>query len=104
VESIKFSNGVIWTEAQLWNAYLTQAAATNDALEGTDVANTIRGGLGNDYLNGRDGADTYLFNRGDGQDTLYDDSNDSVNWRDRTATAPIIFYRSYFRIARKMHL
>ncbi len=77
VESIKFSNGVTWTEAQLWNAYLTLGAATNDTLEGTAANDTIQGGLGNDYLDGKAGADTYLFNRGDGQDTLNDSSNDT---------------------------
>ncbi|NJR48460.1 MAG: hypothetical protein HC780_01780 [Leptolyngbyaceae cyanobacterium CSU_1_3] len=77
VESIKFSDGVTWTEAQIWNAYLTLGAATNDTLEGTSLSNTIRGGLGTDYLDGRAGADLYLFNRGDGQDTLNDSSSDT---------------------------
>ncbi|MCP2728510.1 calcium-binding protein, partial [Limnofasciculus baicalensis] len=77
VESVQFSNGVTWSEAQLWNAYLTLGAATNDTLEGTTANDTIRGGLGTDYLNGRDGADTYQFNLGDGQDTLNDSSNDT---------------------------
>jgi Ca2+-binding RTX toxin-like protein len=76
VESVKFSDGVTWTEEQLWNAYLTTGAASNDTLEGTDLNNTIKGGVGTDYLDGRGGADTYLFNRGDGQDTLYDRSLD----------------------------
>ncbi|RUT08855.1 hypothetical protein DSM106972_009080 [Dulcicalothrix desertica PCC 7102] len=48
--------------------YLTQT------LEGTNLNNTIKGGVGTDYLDGRGGADTYLFNRGDGQDTLFDSS------------------------------
>ncbi|HAJ60545.1 MAG TPA: hypothetical protein DCP31_15820, partial [Cyanobacteria bacterium UBA8543] len=60
VESIQFSNGVIWTEAQLWNAYLTLGAATNDTLEGTSAGDTIRGGVGTDYLDGKAGADNYL--------------------------------------------
>ncbi|HAX86638.1 MAG TPA: hypothetical protein DCY91_10305 [Cyanobacteria bacterium UBA11370] len=37
----------------------------------------MSGLAGNDVLNGKAGADTYLFNRGDGQDTLNDDSNDT---------------------------
>lgn len=48
-----------------------------DSLRGTSAGDRIRGGLGNDYLNGGAGADTYLFNRGDGQDTLDDSSNDT---------------------------
>jgi Ca2+-binding RTX toxin-like protein len=74
VERVKFSNGVTWTEEQLWNAYLKTGTASNDTLEGTNLNNTIKGGVGTDYLDGRGGADTYLFNRGDGQDTLYDSS------------------------------
>ncbi|MCA1990455.1 MAG: hypothetical protein LDL41_00170, partial [Coleofasciculus sp. S288] len=77
VESIQFSNGVTWSEAQLWNAYLTLGAATNDTLTGTSASNTIVGGVGTDYLNGGAGGDTYLFNLGDGQDTLDDNSNDT---------------------------
>ncbi|WP_325052146.1 calcium-binding protein, partial [Dulcicalothrix desertica] len=37
VESITFSDGVTWNEDQLWNAYLTQGAASNDTLEGTNL-------------------------------------------------------------------
>jgi Ca2+-binding RTX toxin-like protein len=77
VESVQFSNGVTWSEAQVWNAYLTLGASTDDVLTGTSANDTIRGGLGTDYLNGQAGADTYQFNRGDGQDTLDDESNDT---------------------------
>ena len=35
-------------------------------------ANTFEGGKGNDRLEGHGGADTYLFNRGDGQDVIND--------------------------------
>ncbi|NJR48461.1 MAG: hypothetical protein HC780_01785 [Leptolyngbyaceae cyanobacterium CSU_1_3] len=66
-----------WAEAQIWNAYLTVGAATNDTLEGTSFNNTLRGGIGTDYLDGRGGADTYLFSSGDGQDTLHDTGNDT---------------------------
>jgi Ca2+-binding RTX toxin-like protein len=95
VEKITFSDGVVWTETQLWNAYLTLAASSNDGLIGTEFNNTIlggegndslsglggddslTGGLGNDYLNGGTGSDKYYFKRGDGQDTLEDVASDS---------------------------
>ncbi len=77
IERVTFSDGVVWTEAQLWNAYLTQAAASDDKLVGSDTNNTLRGGLGNDYLDGGQGADTYLFTLGDGGDTLADGGYDS---------------------------
>lgn len=53
----------------------------NDELVGDDNVNSITGGLGddvlwgrggNDNLSGNAGSDTYLFGRGDGQDTVND--------------------------------
>jgi Ca2+-binding RTX toxin-like protein len=76
VETILFDDGVTWAEEDLWNAYLVQAPSTNDSLEGTAQGNIVIGGLGNDYMDGRDGADIYRFRRGDGQDKIYDSSND----------------------------
>jgi Ca2+-binding RTX toxin-like protein len=43
------------------------------------VGNTYEGGTGNDTLNGTYGADTYLFNVGDGVDTIYELSGDSTD-------------------------
>lgn len=42
----------------------------NDTLYGGDGNDTLKGGVGNDYLQGGYGADSYLFSRGDGQDTI----------------------------------
>ncbi len=36
------------------------------------VANTLNGGKGNDTLHGSGGSDTYLYNLGDGADTIYE--------------------------------
>src|SRR6266568_4205773 len=41
--------------------------------------NTLEGGRGNDQLTGSLGSDTYVFNRGDGQDTISDFSG-QWNW------------------------
>jgi len=38
----------------------------------TGYNDTLEGGLGNDRLEGGAGDDTYIFNRGDGHDTIYD--------------------------------
>jgi Ca2+-binding RTX toxin-like protein len=75
VENVKFNDGVVWTKAQLWNAYLTTGASSNDTLTGTSGNDTLRGGFGRDYLEGKGGSDTYLFQLGDGQDTIYDPSS-----------------------------
>ena len=46
----------------------------DDTLYGGNGADTVDGGLGNDLLLGGAGNDIYLFGRGDGQDTIYSDS------------------------------
>lgn len=52
----------------------------------TYVGNTHNGGTGNDLLRGAFGADTYVFNAGDGQDTIADyQSNNGVVYTDRIA-------------------
>ncbi|MBO4608377.1 MAG: DUF2974 domain-containing protein [Lachnospiraceae bacterium] len=44
----------------------------NDNLYGQEGNDTIIGGTGNDYLEGGNGNDTYIFNLGDGRDTIND--------------------------------
>ncbi|MER9020438.1 calcium-binding protein [Mesorhizobium sp. M0898] len=46
--------------------------AGNDSLTGGKGSDTLVGGIGNDYLNGQDDGDIYVFQRGDGSDTLED--------------------------------
>ena len=41
-----------------------------DTLTGGDGNDTLTGGVDDDYLTGNEGADTYIFNLGDGQDTI----------------------------------
>ncbi|WP_270504047.1 calcium-binding protein [Kluyvera ascorbata] len=44
----------------------------DDILEGRDGDDVLAGGAGNDELSGGNGSDIYLFNAGDGQDTIVD--------------------------------
>jgi Ca2+-binding RTX toxin-like protein len=46
----------------------------NDTLYGEAGDDVLNGGKGADNLQGGAGDDTYIFNRGDGSDTVYDDS------------------------------
>jgi Ca2+-binding RTX toxin-like protein len=53
----------------------------NDQLMGGGGNDTLTGGGGNDYLSGGMGADTYVFNRGDGQDMISSGASDSFSDR-----------------------
>ncbi|WP_438437536.1 calcium-binding protein [Kluyvera sichuanensis] len=56
----------------------------NDGLSAGDGNDLLAGGTGNDWLTGGYGSDTYLFNAGDGQDTIvesYSSSSDSDTLR-----------------------
>ncbi|WP_158682028.1 beta strand repeat-containing protein [Methylobacterium radiotolerans] len=57
-----------------------------DRLVGTPAADVISGGKGDDYLSGGDGGDTYLYNRGDGADTI-----DDNNWGGTAGDDRIVF-------------
>ncbi|QID18144.1 hypothetical protein G3580_11150 [Nitrogeniibacter mangrovi] len=54
-------------------------AADNDTLNGGAGNDLLEGGTGNDVLNGGDGSDTYLFARGDGQDTINNYDSNAAN-------------------------
>lgn len=82
IREFKFSNGVVLSIDQLLAAGIevagTDAADTisgtsvNDVIQGLEGDDTIVGGAGNDVLQGGNGSDTYVFNRGDGADTIVD--------------------------------
>jgi Ca2+-binding RTX toxin-like protein len=74
IEEIAFTDaGVVWNLAQIRTELF---ADLNDAagrlIEGTSFADTIAGGAGTDTLQGRNGADLYVFRRGDGSDEIQD--------------------------------
>ena len=50
----------------------------NDTLRGNAGNDVLKGGSGNDYLDGGEGNDTYIWNYGDGFDTIYDTSNNDT--------------------------
>ena len=52
-----------------------------DSLYGEQGNDTLIGGTGNDYLSGGTGDDTYIYNIGDGLDTIYDYENNSSTGR-----------------------
>jgi Ca2+-binding RTX toxin-like protein len=94
VEQIQFSDGIIWTldriltESKLVGTLAAETiAATNmkdtiDGLAGNDTIyayagdDIAKGGLGDDYISDSAGNDTFLWAKGDGNDTIYDYSAD----------------------------
>lgn len=88
VESIVFSDGIVWDLKDIIANTLLQGDAGDDLLSGSNASDvilghdgndtlrgwhgddTLDGGLGDDILQGREGADTYLWRIGDGNDLI----------------------------------
>ncbi|MEI7430313.1 MAG: calcium-binding protein, partial [Betaproteobacteria bacterium] len=84
-------------------ADVLQGGEGNDTLYASRGADTLSGGAGNDAFDGGDGSDTYLFGRGDGQDTItethgmYSDISadvDTVELAEGIATTDVTLTRS----------
>jgi Ca2+-binding RTX toxin-like protein len=76
VDQVVFADGTIWTRNDLATAALAARTTTAaDSITGTVLGETLSGGLGNDTLSGGGGDDAYVFNRGDGQDTVIELAN-----------------------------
>ena len=71
IERFEFADGTIMTRTQL-EARLTLAPSTSgaDAIYGGAAADRLEGKGGDDLLVGEDGNDTYVYNVGDGKDTI----------------------------------
>jgi Ca2+-binding RTX toxin-like protein len=65
---------------------ILDAGAGNDSLGGGAGNDTLTGGTGNDKLDGGSGDDTYIFNQGDGADTI----SDYKSWDDTDGDADLL--------------
>ena len=75
--------GVTWDTADLSAAVMAaQSTSGDDVISGSEVGDIISGGLGNDTIDGGKGDDTYIFNLGDGHDTITD-NGDGLSNEDR---------------------
>ena len=72
VDRIAFGDGTEVTRADLVARLSTAGGAADDSVSGTNGADTLTGGAGEDVLSGRDGSDLYVFEAGDGRDTIED--------------------------------
>ncbi|MEO7719934.1 MAG: calcium-binding protein, partial [Capsulimonas sp.] len=73
IEEFHFKDGTTWTLAQLETRLLaTEKTTGNDTVTGFAGNDRLDGDAGDDVLRGLDGADTYVFGRGGGKDTIDD--------------------------------
>ena len=99
IEFLEFADGTVWDQSQIAAAWTSgQATPGNDTIFGSGAGDTlngvagddhilagggddqISGGTGDDRLEGDSGNDTYVYNLGDGNDTIYD-----YNWNNDQA-------------------
>ncbi|NNH67135.1 calcium-binding protein [Rhizobium laguerreae] len=76
VDQVTFADGTVWSRAKIRDLLASNAGtAGNDTISGTNAADILAGRQGNDALNGGNGNDTYIYARGDGNDTITDAAN-----------------------------
>ena len=73
VEWFAFADGSAYSWQDV-EAMVTTGSVGNDRLRGDILADQMVGGAGDDLLSGGGGGDTYVFNVGDGHDTIFDDN------------------------------
>lgn len=71
IESVQFADGTTWTSSQLLQIVDTGAPG-KISIQGTSLEETFDGQGFTRYIAGASGNDTYVFNRGDGAETIYD--------------------------------
>ncbi|MCB1493953.1 MAG: hypothetical protein KDJ77_19475, partial [Rhodobiaceae bacterium] len=74
IEQVRFTDGTIITRDQMIAGFFPHTDG-NDYIEGSDGAETLVGGLGDDVIDGQSGGDIYQFTRGDGHDVYIEPSN-----------------------------
>ena len=76
IERFEFADGVVWDKEQLKkHVFDKQFTEGDDEILGYTFGSNqevISAGFGNDEIDGGDGKDTYIYNIGDGQDTISD--------------------------------
>jgi hypothetical protein len=70
VAQITFADGVVWEAPDIAFAVAPNTDGVDGRLVGTAAMDVLDGGRGNHYLSGGDGGDVYLYDRGNGANTI----------------------------------
>jgi Ca2+-binding RTX toxin-like protein len=76
IENIQFADG-LWDSNRIAQETRVQGDDGANSIIGTAQAETLVGGKGNDYLEGRGGSDIYRYASGDGNDTIVENGSTS---------------------------
>ena len=74
IDQIKFADGTVISSDDISAMSLPESIPGDDIFVGADEENTLGDANGNDLFQGGIGNDTYVFNRGHGQDTIEEDN------------------------------
>jgi Ca2+-binding RTX toxin-like protein len=74
IEKIEFADGTSWNLQTINSNAWYRGTSGNDSMSTSSSSDTLSGGLGNDYLRGNGGGDRYVYNSGDGNDEIDDES------------------------------
>lgn len=73
IEFIEFANGIVWDSTEISQKAIVMGGSGSDGLQGTHDGHTLIGGAGDDVISGGlNGDDTYIYNLGDGNDSIYE--------------------------------
>ncbi|MCI5049329.1 MAG: M10 family metallopeptidase C-terminal domain-containing protein, partial [Rickettsiales bacterium] len=80
------------------NDYISGNSAAIDTTETSDLADTLNGGTGDDRIEGKTGNDTYIYNLGDGNDTVsdYDGTADKIVFGAGITSNDLTFIRTEY--------
>ncbi len=101
IESIQFADGTIWDPNKLRELFLLQQTTIgDDNIIGFWTDDLIEGSSGNDDLQGGDGSDTYLFDKGFGRDVIQESVSivsysdfDSIQFKSGIAPTDVVLIR-----------
>lgn len=80
LETIRFADGAVWNRDRIaGEAQKIVGTAADDVLTGTNDSDRFDGDLGDDFLAGKWGGDTYLYASGDGNDYIDDEDGSTTS-------------------------